>query len=135
MGQRRTSGGYFLQRPPPPPLPPPRLLLGIKLRTNRSCHSPESSSRADLYSRFYRRHSHTACSSHFEPDSYSVPERLYLLFLHGRSLFPSDPFGFYALINLPRTSGALCPGRSVPTRHGALLSVVSPAVCISADGE
>lgn len=126
--QRRrdcSSGGYFLQRPlPPPPPPPPSLPPRYKAEVNRSCHSPEFSSRADLCSRVFpfshqtadtHTHTHTDCSSDLQPVFLIPSRRVFTFFISTTLRFLLDPFGFYALLHLPWTSGAFCPGRSVPT--------------------
>lgn len=100
--QRRrdcSSGGYFLQRPlPPPPPPPPSLPPRYKAEVNRSCHSPEFSSRADLCSRVFpfshqtadtHTHTHTDCSSDLQP-VFLIPSRRVFTFFYN-SPFPFGP--------------------------------------------
>lgn len=144
--QRRrdcSSGGYFLQRPlPPPPPPPPSLPPRYKAEVNRSCHSPEFSSRADLCSRVFpfshqtadtHTHTHTDCSSDLQP-VFLIPSRRVFTFLFLQlsvSFWTRLDFTHFFTFLGPPALSAL----DAPCRHGAFVPVVSPAVCFSADGE
>ena len=104
------------------PLLPPLSLLGIKRRWTAAATVQSSAAErifalvSFLFLTKPLTHSHTHWLLLWPETGVFISSRRVFTFLFLQlSVFLLDPFGFYPLLHLPWTSGAFCPGRSVPT--------------------